>query len=98
MWYAWAMEKTEISVHEVRVYLALIRSNQWMSAKEIADAAKVAQRTARAHAHKLAKLGLLDTAEIFPGHRYRMSQHASKRNAAYVARLNAAVDVVGDSR
>jgi len=92
------MEKTEVSVHEVRVYLALQRASSWMNAKEISAAARVAPRTARAHAHKLAKLGLLDTAEIFPGHRYRLSQHANKRNAAYVARLDAAVDVVGEGK
>ena len=90
------MEKSEISQHEVSVYRQLLeRPEQWMTAKEIAEAAQVAPRTARAHCLKLVRLGVLDQAELFPQHRYRFSKLAAKRNVAYLQRLKFAAEVFG---
>lgn len=89
------MERSEVSRHEVAVYSALMKATTWLSSKEIADRAGVSPRTARAHALKLVRLGLLDQAEIFPGHRYRLSEHADKRNRGYVDRLAKAAEVLG---
>ena len=66
------MESNEISIHEVRIWLAL-ECGKWMSNSELAKAAHVAERTATHHTRRLTSLGLLDLAEVFPGHRYRLS-------------------------
>jgi len=87
------MEKSEVSEHEVRVYRALC-GEKWMTAIEVSEAAHVAPRTARHHCKRLHELGLVDMAEVFPGHRYRVSAHARKRNAAYVRRLDRAAEVM----
>ena len=65
----------------------------WMTNKQIAELAGVAERTARQHTFNLVKLGVLDLAEVFPAHKYRMSEKASKRNASYVNRLELARSV-----
>ena len=90
-------ENNEISIHEVRIYNVL-QSNQtqWITNKQIATEAKVSGRTARLHTLRLVKLGILDQAEVFPAHRYRISEKASKRNVAYVQRLEKAKEVFGD--
>ena len=88
------MERNEISAHEVRVYsLFEAKPTQWLTNVEIAKAAQVATRTARAFTLKFVRLGLLDVAEVFPGHRYRLRQKPEKRNVAYHQRLKAAQSV-----
>lgn len=86
------MEKSEVSLHEAKIYQAL-STGQWFTSKGLAAAANVSWRTARHHLHRLVELGLLDQAELFPGHRYRLSEFASKRNAAYKSRLDRAVEI-----
>ncbi len=89
------MEKNEISEHEVKVFVAL-RSGKWMTNSDIHKACDgVSERTVRLHTHRLVALGVLDQAEVFPAHRYRLSDMASKRNAAYFKRLEAACKVFG---
>ena len=90
------MEKNEVSRHEVAVYRTLAENrDDWMTSAEIASASGVAPRTARAHALKLVRLGLLDQAEVFPAHRYRLSEYASKRNRGYADRIARAADAFG---
>lgn len=88
------MEKSEISEHEIRVFKAL-NGAEWLTSAQVADVAKVAPRTARHHCKRLHDLGIVDTAEVFPGHRYRVSEHARKRNPSYMLRLDRAIEVVG---
>lgn len=85
-------ETSEVSVHLARIFLA-IRCGKWMTAKEVATIAVVDGATARGHLRRLVKQGLLDQAEVFPGHRYRMSSVAEKRNLAFVRRLEQAVEI-----
>lgn len=88
------MERNEISVHEARIFTALSKGKDlWLTSKELAMQAHVAWRTARAHALRLVQLGILDVAEVFPAHKYRLSGKAEKRNAAYMIRLTKAVHV-----
>ena len=82
-----------MSVHQVRIYMALKEAAGWITNRQIATAANVAERTARQHTLNLVKLGVLDLAEVFPAHKYRLSEKAAKRNAAYVNRLEAAREV-----
>jgi predicted ArsR family transcriptional regulator len=89
------METNEVSRHQVLVFRSL-KDGTWVTSKEVAERAKVAERTARAHLKRLVDLGLLDEAKVFPGHRYRLSEKAEKRNGAYVRRLEEAASVFGD--
>lgn len=88
-------EKNEISVHESRVFIALLKNGGWMSSNDVASMANVASRTARQHLLKLTRLGLLDQAEVFPGHRYRLSRLAKQRNHSYYGRLVQACEILG---
>jgi predicted ArsR family transcriptional regulator len=87
------MERNEVSVHQARIYVAIKNAAGWVTNREIAKSASVAERTARQHTLNLVKLGVLDLAEVFPAHKYRLSEKASKRNAAYVNRLESAREV-----
>lgn len=91
------MERSEISVHEVKVYLALkAQPEKWLSNAEVSTAVKdVSPRTIRAHTLRLVNLGILDQAEIFPAHKYRLSAKAAKRNSAYVLRLTQTAEIMG---
>ena len=89
------METSEISEHKVRVFLFMEEAIGWKTSNEIASGAKVAPRTARAIVKNLVGLGILDMAEVFPGHRYRVATQAEKRNKAFVLRLREAASVFG---
>lgn len=90
------MEKNEISIHEVRIFRAFKDAGAtWLTAREVAGAAAVAERTARAHCLKFVRLGLLDQAEVFPAHRYRLATKAARRNGGYHQRLCEAEAVFG---
>jgi hypothetical protein len=77
------MERAEISAHQLRVFQFVSQTQRWVTSEEIATHAKVAPRTARAHAKLL----------VFPGHRYRLAPQAGKRNKAYLLRLQQAEEV-----
>jgi hypothetical protein len=88
------MERNEISIHETRAFRDFLKSKgRWITSKELAKEANIAERTARAFCLKFAKLGLVDLAEVFPAHKYRLSDKASKRNAAYFGRLEKACEI-----
>ena len=91
------MEQNEISIHEVRVVQAMqANAEKWLSNKDIAELVQgVSPRTVRAKTAKLVTIGLLDVAEVFPSHRYRWSDKAKQRNAAYLNRLAKAAEVFG---
>src|SRR5881394_3321743 len=81
---------------EVRVF-TLFESHpaRWFTHHELAEEGKAAPRTVRAYTVKLVRLGLLDVAEVWPGHRYRLREKPEKRNIAYHQRLKAAQAVFG---
>lgn len=87
------MERNEISIHEARAYLAFRTAEGWMTSKDLAARAGIAPRTARLHALRFVQLGIVDQAEVFPGHRYRLSPNARNRNLAYLQRLEQACDI-----
>lgn len=91
------MERNEISRQEVEVFRALIiQSGIWQTNAEIANACSgVAPRTVRAMTLKFVKLGIVDQAEVFPAHRFRLSIKADKRNRGYVDRLRRTAEVFG---
>lgn len=91
------MEQNEISQHEVEVYRVLrLNPTLWMTNIVIAERAPaISPRTVRAKTAKFVALGLIDVAEVFPGHRYRLSDKGRQRNAAYLTRLENAASVFG---
>ncbi len=86
-------ETSEISQHQLRVFQFVKGKSGWVSSREIATGADVAERTARAHALRFVRLGVFDQAEVFPAHRYRLSALADKRNKALIQRLDVAASV-----
>lgn len=89
------MEQNEISTHEVAVFNYLKANDRWLSNEELSRALDMSKRTVRSKTKKFLDLGLCDVAEVFPGHRYRFSDKANKRNAAYLKRLEWAAAVFG---
>ena len=88
------MESTAISTHEVRVYLAIKSAQRWLTNKDIQMlVGDIANRTVRHHTLKLVNLGLIDQAEVFPGHRFRWTEATERRK-----RLEDAALVFGASR
>lgn len=92
------VEQNEISFHEIEV--ARVMREQpgvWMGNKDIAAKVRnVSYRTVRAKTAKFVELGLCDVAEVFPSHRYRWSELAKQRNAAYLLRLDRAEEALRD--
>jgi hypothetical protein len=86
-------EKNEISEQEVKFYCAL--NGEWKTSSKLAEMAKISPRTSRMYSLKFVRLGLADRAEVFPAHRYRLSDKAGKRNISYVQRLEEARAVFG---
>lgn len=88
------VEKNEISIHEVKVFLAL-KDAKWKTNKELSEETKIPNRTVTFKTKKFVDLGICDLAEVFPGHRYRLADKASKRNSSYMKRLEQAQQVFG---
>jgi len=92
------MERNEISRHEVSVYQVLLSAQRWMSNKEIGSHLKLSPRTIRSHTLRFVRMGLVDQMEVFPGHRYRWSEKAEKRNLSYLQRLKQAMEVFKETK
>ncbi len=88
------MERAEVSLHEVSIFRVFKENPKtWLTHKDVATMGKLNERTVRAHTLRLVKLGMLDQAELFPRHRYRMSAKAGLRNKAYMQRLDEADEI-----
>jgi hypothetical protein len=86
-------EKSEISDKEVKFFMALKASTGWVTSQHLATKSEVSPRSARMYALKFVRLGIADQAEVFPAHRYKLSDKASRRNVGQ--RLEQAIDVFG---
>src|SRR5438309_558618 len=90
------MESRSISIQEIRVFQTLrAHAGEWLTNHEIAEEAAVADRTARAHTAHFVEVGIAEVAELFPAHRYRLTDRASLTDAGYFDRLEQAVAVLG---
>lgn len=91
-------ERAEISEHEVKIYKALSATPvKWMTHVDIEKSSSVNARTVRAHVLRLVRLGLVDVAELFPRHRYRLSEKGVRRNKAYLQRLEIAAEILAEA-
>jgi hypothetical protein len=89
------MESRSISIQEIRIYQALVaHAGQWLTNREIAEEAAVAERTSRAHTAHFVQLGIAEVAELFPAHRYRLKDRAGVTDTSYIDRLEQAVAVL----
>lgn len=76
--------------------MLLANASVWKTNHELArDCHDVAPRTVRAMTSKFVRLGLLDQAEVFPAHKFRLSEKAGKRNHGYLDRLKHVAEVFG---
>ncbi len=73
----------------------LAQPKTWLTNKDVEAVAKVSDRTVRLHTKRMAEIGIIDQAEVFPGHRYRFAAKGAKRDLAYVTRLEKAMEVFG---
>jgi predicted DNA-binding transcriptional regulator len=87
------MERVEISAHQVRVFRFVEERESWLTNREIAVGTEMSERTVRAHTKSFVDEGIFERREVFPGYRYRFNPQATKRNKAYLARLEQAVEV-----
>lgn len=83
-----------VSEHLIRVYRAVVASNDWCSSAQVTAAADVAPRTARAHLHWLARAGVVEWVELSPEYRYRLAADPTPEAAAVRASLEAAMGVL----
>lgn len=91
-------ERSEVSLHEVKIFRKMkAEPARWFTHKELAKDCGFSERTVRAHTLRFVKLGILDQAELFPAHRYRLSEKATRRNVAYVQRLEQADEIFNGS-
>lgn len=87
------MERAEISLHQVKIYAYLASRKTWMTNKDIAKATGVSLRRTAHHTKTFVGLGIFDQAETYPGHRFRFSEMARKRNPSYLQRLEQAHEI-----
>jgi DNA-binding transcriptional ArsR family regulator len=90
------METSEVSVHQAKLYMVARKNpSRWFTTRELAEASGIAIRTASMHASRLVKLGVLEVRELFPGHRFRLAQTATKGAKPHATRLDEAVEIFG---
>jgi len=96
------MQSTEISPHELLVYLVL-KSNkgEWLTNTEIGNLAegmstiRFSPRTVRAHTARMVEAGLVDRVPVFPAHKFRLAAKTAKQDSAYLKKLELAHTVFG---
>ncbi len=86
-------ERAEVSWHEVKIF-ACLSEKKWMSAHDVSKKSGLPKRTCSAHLLRFCHLNLIDLAEVFPRHMYRLSKLISKRNLSYLTRLKHAAEVL----
>jgi hypothetical protein len=95
-------ERNEISIREVEVYRVLAGARhcpeRWLTNAEISSRVPAAAlSTVRALTRKFVRLGLVDRANVSPGHRFRWSANAETRNTAYCLRLEQAHTILSSA-
>lgn len=87
-------ESAEISIIEA-VAFSYISTKEWLTSKELAKKAGLNRRTTQKYCRKWTDLGLCDLLEVWPGHMFRLSPRADKRNIAYLKRMRFVQQVLG---
>ena len=85
-----------MSAQEIAVFRTLMQAGKdWLSSREIAQDATpvVAPRTVRAILKGYADRGIVEWAQAFPGHRYRLSSNAP--GSEYASQVRRTAEVLG---
>jgi hypothetical protein len=90
-----AMETNEISLHQVKIFEFVRKADRWVTMKDVVAATGSRRETVGNHLRRFVSLGLMDQAEVWPGHRFRVSVLAEKRNKAMLERLDRAKEIFG---
>src|ERR1035437_1153331 len=88
-------ETAGISLHQMRTFIALRDTEGWLTCREVARIANVAERTANLHCNYFDKAGIVDKITISPGYRYRFREDAEAINPGLMAHIHAALQAVG---
>lgn len=91
-------EKSEVSLHMVKVWYFMKDNGLWTTNKEIAEGVKFAESTVRSHTRHLVEAGIIDQMEVFPQHRFRISKMADKRNINFVQRIEATYEIFKEAK
>lgn len=88
---------TQISAQEAETVNALLLARrQWLSARDVqARTPNAAPRTVRAVLLKLARAGVVEFVEVFPGRRYRLAGDAEEKHAPYLHQVATAASALG---
>lgn len=91
------METNEISYHEVLIWRAIqAKGERWFTNADISKMTPtISSRTVRIKTKKFAELGLLQQADVFPAHRFKLKPKAD-RSVPYIRRLEDATDAFKD--
>lgn len=89
------MEKNEVSLHQLKVYLFVRDAKKWVTNVDITNGVGFSNRTVRMHTKNFVELGIFDHVEVFPGHRFKVADKPEVRNKAYFQRLQQAIEVFG---
>lgn len=94
------MKDGQISLHLVKVWRFVKDRKDWFTAQDVKDATQVAERTSRNHITRLVKAGILESAPLFPEHRYRLAggKPMARGGHEFVQRLDKASEIFGDSK
>jgi DNA-binding IclR family transcriptional regulator len=84
---------TQISAHQIRIFDFVSTADCWVTSGEIAERAAVSQRTARALARKLVRLGVFQQAAVFPGHRYRLAVQPARDHLERIKAARQALNI-----
>lgn len=88
------METNEISMHEATVYLVFSsHPDRWFSNKQITEMTNLHPKCVAAHTLRMLRNGVLERAEVYPGHRHKFL--GTKNNPMYHQRVRKAAIVLG---
>lgn len=90
-----APPRLELSQHECRLFSYLKSCKRWQTARQIADATGIGQRTAQGHTKRLSDCGLLERMETHPAPMFRFTAESAQADPAYVARIANACEAFG---
>lgn len=89
------MLEKQVSEQEIRIYEAVREHGGWLTAREIAVKADVADRAARNYASSLEQHGVFEVVTAFGGHKYRLRPELPPRAVDYVGQLESAMRHMG---
>lgn len=81
----------QISPHLLSVYEVVKGQDCWLTAKQIAVAGSVAERTTRHHCRQLTDAGVFRCMRLFGGYRYRLAKQPSSERIAMLEAARSAL-------